>query len=137
MAANAKLLILAIDDAEASLATAQIVTEHFPKLKVLARARNRDHAFKLRDLGINFIKRETFDSALDLSKEMLVELGYKREHASRLTQKFKLHDESMLIEQHLVQHDEKEMISVSRQGAEQLTQVLNDDIALEKNGSTI
>lgn len=133
-AADAKLLILAIDDAEASLATAKVITEHFPKLKVLARARNRDHAFKLRDLGITFIKRETFDSALDLSKEMLVELGYKREHASRLTERFKLHDESMLIEQHLVKHDEKQMISVSRQGAEQLTQVLNDDIALEKNG---
>ena len=130
-AADAKLLILAIDDVESSLEAAKVITEKFPKLKVLARARNRAHAFSLRDLGITYIKRETFDSAVDLSKEMLVELGYKRDHADRLTDKFRLHDESMLIEQHLVQHDEKQMISVSRQGAEQLTQVLNDDIALK------
>lgn len=130
-AAEAKLLILAIDDVESSVQTAQIIKEHFPKLKVFARARNRNHAFQLRDLGINFIKRETFDSAVDLSKEMLIELGYRRDHADRLIEKFRLHDESMLIEQHLVQHDEKQMISVSRQGAEQLTQVLNDDIDLK------
>lgn len=128
---DAKLLILAIDDVDSSLEAAKTIKENFPKLKILARARNRQHAFKLRDLGITFIKRETFDSAVDLSKEMLVELGYQREHADRLTDKFRLHDESMLIEQHLVQHDEKQMISVSRQGAEQLNQVLNDDIALK------
>ncbi len=130
-AADAKLVILAIDDIDSSLEAAKVITEKFPKLKVLARARNRAHAFQLRDLGITYIKRETFDSAVDLSKEMLVELGYKRDHADRLTDKFRLHDESMLIEQHLVHHDEKQMISVSRQGAEQLTQVLNDDIALK------
>ena len=130
-AADAKLLILAIDDVDSSLETAKTIKENFPKLKILARARNRNHAFKLRDLGITFIKRETFDSAVDLSKEMLVELGYKREHADQLTDKFRLHDESMLIEQHLVHHDEKQMISVSRQGAEQLNQVLNDDIQLK------
>lgn len=130
-AADAKLLILAIDDVDSSIETAKIITEQFPKLKILARARNRDHAFQLRDLGINFIKRETFDAAVELSKEMLVELGYKRDHADRLTDKFRLHDESMLIEQHLIRHDEKQMISVSRQGAEQLTQVLNDDIVLK------
>ncbi len=130
-AADAKLLILAIDDVESSIEAAKVITEQFPKLKILARARNRDHAFQLRDLGITFIKRETFDAAVELSKEMLVELGYKRDHADRLTDKFKLHDESMLIEQHLIRHDEKQMISISRQGAEQLTQVLNDDIVLK------
>ncbi len=130
-AADATLLILAIDDVDSSIEAAKVITEQFPKLKILARARNRDHAFQLRDLGISFIKRETFDAAVELSKEMLVELGYKRDHADRLTDKFKLHDESMLIEQHLIRHDEKQMISVSRQGAEQLTQVLNDDIVLK------
>jgi len=130
-AADAKLLILAIDDVESSIAAAKIITEQFPKLKILARARNRDHAFQLRDLGISFIKRETFDAAVELSKEMLVELGYKRDQADRLTDKFRLHDESMLIEQHLIRHDEKQMISISHQGAEQLTQVLNDDIVLK------
>lgn len=130
-AADAKLLILAIDDIDSSIEAAKIITEQFPKLKILARARNRNHAFQLRDLGISFIKRETFDSAVDLSNQMLVELGYQRDQADRLTEKFRLHDESMLIEQHLVHHDETQMISVSRQGAEQLTQVLNDDITLK------
>lgn len=130
-ASEAKLLILAIDDIESSVATARNVKNHFPKLKILARARNRQHAFELRDLELTFIKRETFDSAVDLSREMLVELGFSRDQSERLTEKFRLHDESMLIEQHLVRHDEKMLIGLSRQGAEQLTQVLTDDIALK------
>lgn len=104
--------------------------EHFPNLKILARARNRQHVFELKDLGIDFIKRETLDAAVELSKEILLELGYDRKAAESLTTKFKLHDESMLIEQYRVHRDDKLLVSVARQGTEQLAQVLKDDIGL-------
>jgi glutathione-regulated potassium-efflux system ancillary protein KefC len=127
---EAKLLVLAVDNMESSVATVQAVRERYPKLKILARARNRQHAFELRDLNVQFIKRETFDSAVELSNEMLFELGFSRERADLITKKFRLHDESMLIEQHLIRHDESLYVSHSRAGAEQLTQVLKDDINL-------
>jgi hypothetical protein len=43
-ATKAKYFILAIDDVEASLECAKTVLEHFPHLKIFARARNRGHA---------------------------------------------------------------------------------------------
>jgi len=41
---KAQILVLAIDDVEASLRTAENTRRHFPKLKIYARARNRFHA---------------------------------------------------------------------------------------------
>ncbi|MGZ5126925.1 MAG: monovalent cation:proton antiporter-2 (CPA2) family protein, partial [Burkholderiales bacterium] len=54
-AADAKLFVLAIDDVEASVKTAAVVRRHFPQLDILARARNRVHYFRLRDLGVKNI----------------------------------------------------------------------------------
>ena len=48
---KAKILVIAVDDVEASLRIAETVTLHFPKLKIVARARNRQHAYRLMDLG--------------------------------------------------------------------------------------
>src|SRR5439155_26859974 len=44
-AASARILVLAIDDVDASTRTAVLAREQFPGLKVFARARNRQHAF--------------------------------------------------------------------------------------------
>ncbi len=48
-AESADLFVLAIDEMDASLRTAEIVRTYFPDLKILARARNRQHAFALMD----------------------------------------------------------------------------------------
>ena len=58
-AGRAELLVLAIDDVEASVRTAELARKHFPRLRVLARARNRQHAFRLIDLGVEQVQRET------------------------------------------------------------------------------
>ena len=65
---DAKLFILAIDDVEASVKTATIVRKHFPDLPILARARNRVHHYRLRDLGIEAIERETLLSSLETAR---------------------------------------------------------------------
>jgi len=57
-ARRAKLFVLAIDDVESSLKTADTVREHFPNLKIIARARNRQHAFELLDREVTVIHRE-------------------------------------------------------------------------------
>ena len=62
-ARDAKLFVLAIDDVEASIKTAAVVRKHFPDLPILARARNRVHLYRLRDLDIEAIERETFRRA--------------------------------------------------------------------------
>ena len=56
---KAKLFVLAIDDVESSIRTAEMVSRHFPDVKIYARARNRFHAHRLMDLGVELIERET------------------------------------------------------------------------------
>ncbi len=60
---KARAFVLAIDDVEASLRTAELVRRLYPELPIYARARNRNHAHRLLDLGIKAIQRETFLSA--------------------------------------------------------------------------
>ena len=78
----ADVLVLAIDDVEASVRTAEMARRHFPKLRVLARARNRQHAFRLLETGVDEIWRETFASSLELAEAALVALGTARETAA-------------------------------------------------------
>lgn len=126
-AAYAKYFILAIDDVEQSLKTAQLVKTQFPNLTIFARARNRGHTFDLMELGIQHIKREIFDSSVSFSKQLLLAMGFEKEKATRITERFKTHDELMIQEQFKVRQDDKSFISVSQQGVAQLAQVLNDD----------
>jgi glutathione-regulated potassium-efflux system protein KefB len=74
-AKKASAFVLAIDDVEASLRTAEVVRRHFPDLPIYARARNRNHAHRLMALGVEMIHRETFRSSLDLTADLLRGLG--------------------------------------------------------------
>jgi len=131
-AARAKYFVLAIDDVESSLATARLVKEEFPNLTILARARNRGHVFELMDLGVQHIKRETFDSGLSFVGELLEKMGFSPKKSADLVERFRAHDERMLVEQHRVRKDDKMFISMAKQSTAQLAQVLNDDTLSER-----
>jgi len=126
-AAKAKYFVLAIDDVEQSLKTAELVKTNFPHLNIFARARNRGHSFDLMDLGVENIKREMFDSSVSFSKQLLLAMGFEKEKAAKIIERFRVHDEVMLKEQYKVRQDDKSFISVSQQGVAQLAQVLNED----------
>ena len=92
-AEQASVLVIAIDDVEASIRTAEIARRHFPDLRILARARNRQHAFRLMDAGVTEIWRETFASSLELAEATLVALGTARDAAASQVRRFRAHDE--------------------------------------------
>lgn len=126
--AKAKYFILGIDNVELSLETARVVKENFPHVKLFARARNRGHAYDLMDMKVPFIKRELFDSSVYFVEELLVEMGFEKEKAAKIVDRFKRHDELMLKEQYKVRADDTALISVSKQANIQLAQVLKEDI---------
>jgi monovalent cation:proton antiporter-2 (CPA2) family protein len=126
---KAKLFILAIDEIEASVKVAQIVRKHFPDLKILARARNRTHAFRLMDLGVHDVWRETLSSSLALSKHLLFDLGFSKDAAIKAVEIFRDNDQKLLYDQYVVKEDEKRMISASKEAGEQLTELLKLDLA--------
>jgi len=128
-AAQAKLFVLAIDDVEASVRAATVVRRHFPTLTVIARARNRVHYFRLRDLGIRVIERETFRASLEIAREALRQCGFAAAAADRAIDLFDRHDREQLDVQYAVQHDEAQLIQTSMQAAEQLRELFEADVA--------
>jgi len=128
-AKHAKILVLAIDDVESSLKTARAAREHFPHLKIFARARNRQHVYELMTAGAHVINRETFASSLELSEQLLVELGLSEEKANNTILKFRGHDERVLIEQQKLYGDEVKLVNYSKQAAAQLVNLFRADKA--------
>ena len=124
---KARLFVLAIDHVEASIRTAQTVRKHFPDLKIYARARNRFHAYRLMDLGVELFERETFRSALHLAQEVLEALGMPAWEAQQTVARFKTHDENTLARQHAVYHDESKLIQTSKEAADELQGLLESD----------
>lgn len=126
-AGEAKLFVLAIDDVEASVKTAAVVRRHFPNLPILARARNRVHYFRLRDLGVKAVYRETFPSSLEAAHQALLRLGFGIAAAERAITLFRQHDQAQLEAQYAVQHDEAQLIQTSQQAAQQLRDLFEAD----------
>jgi voltage-gated potassium channel Kch len=128
-AAKAKFLVVAVDDVDTSKKLAHMAKEHYPNLKIYVRARNRAHVFDLLDMGIEMshIRRETLESSLLLTKELLVDLGFPTDRARAVIERFHRHDELMLAEQYKVRHDSKLFLDTARQGVQQLSEVLRED----------
>jgi glutathione-regulated potassium-efflux system ancillary protein KefC/glutathione-regulated potassium-efflux system protein KefB len=126
-AQNAEVFVLAIDDVDASVRTAELIRQHFPNLKVFARARNRQHAFRLMDLNVRYTIRETLVSSLELSVQVLEALGLPKTKSLETIARFRQHDEITMARQQAVKNDEKKFMETSRESAEQLLHLFEVD----------
>jgi monovalent cation:proton antiporter-2 (CPA2) family protein len=95
---RARLFILAIDDKDQATQIAETVQKHFPKLKILARARDRMHYFELRRMGIECAFRELFGSSYDMGVDALKRLGFRAHTAHRLAERWRRHEQRELDE---------------------------------------
>lgn len=126
-AERAEVFVLTTDDPDTSIRTARLLKRMYPHLKIFARARNRQHAFKLMDLGVEAVIRETFHSSLEMSEQVLEALGVPPEVAAERRERFRMHDERMLREQHLVYDDEAALIASSQQALRDLERLFEAD----------
>ncbi len=126
-AERAEVFVVATDDPEANVRTARLVKRLFPNLKVYARARNRQHAFRLMDLSVDKVVRETLDGSLELTRNVLEGLGFSPEVAAERVARFRQHDEKMLAEQHLVYDDEAALMQSAEASRRELQQLFEAD----------
>jgi voltage-gated potassium channel Kch len=126
-AAQARILVVAIDSQGKAVEMVRIAKEHFPNLKVLARAYDRSHAYRLMEAGADVVTRETFGSALILGEEAYKALGFEDVQAYRIMRTFKRHDEEGLEKLYELWGDEKSYGMQIRQHLEELKKVLQDD----------
>ena len=127
--ADARAFVLAIDDTDASVRTAHIVRTHYPHVPVYARARDRNHAHQLMELGVTIIRRETFHSALKLTEDLLLGLGLTAAQASRTVETFRKHDEQRLANDFALAGDEERLQQRARKAAEELERLFAQDAA--------
>jgi glutathione-regulated potassium-efflux system ancillary protein KefC len=117
---KARVFVLAIDDVEQSLECAKLVLAHFPHCHLVARARNAAHYAKLRALGVQHVERETLDSSLMSGRSVLELMGWLPHHARTQAQRFRRHSIDLLEELAPHMADQKRIISMSKQGRQQL-----------------
>jgi monovalent cation:proton antiporter-2 (CPA2) family protein len=123
------LLVLTIDDAEQSLKTATVVRRAFPNVRILARAHNRHHELRLRELGVDWVIRATLMSSLEMARELLVTVGASAEQASRSIDRFRDHDRGVLARQSAIFEDDKAYRQTTQEALEELKQIVADDKA--------
>lgn len=124
---KARAFVLAIDDVEASMRTAELVRSRYPHVPVYARVRNRNHAHRMLDLGVKAIRRETFLSALDMTRVLLVGLGRSEREAERTVATFRRHDERRLIEDYQHYTDIEKMQDKARSDFATLSRLFDED----------
>jgi len=98
---------------------------------VFARARNRQHAFKLMDLGVHVVVRETLHSSLEMGQLLMEALGMPAEVAKERRERFLAHDERVLREQYLIYDDEAALIANSEQNRRDLDRLFEADAVPE------
>ena len=127
----------AIDDMEDSLKLTDIAREHFPNLKIVARARNITHYIELRQRGVEIVERETFESALLAGRHALEVLGFDRFRARDMANIFRRHNIS--VTEAMIPHfdDDDRLVSAAKAGRDELAeQFAKDRKQFEKEHSS-
>lgn len=124
---KAEVFVLAMDDPQANLRVARLIRRQFPHLKLIARARNRQHAFRLMDLGVDEPVRETLHSSLLMTRMTLEALGIAPERAADQVRRFAENDAQLLKSQYLVYDDDAKLVQTSREALSDLQQLLDAD----------
>ncbi len=114
-AADARILISAVDGLAETQAVFATAKKHFPHMRVLVRARHRFDAYELMDLGIKDIYRDHLDTSIRLGVDVLRHLGHRAHSAHRAGQQFREYDEAGLAKLAPLRHDMKDYISNVRE----------------------
>ena len=125
---KALAFVLAIDSVDNSIRVAEMVRRNFPELPIYARARDRIHVHKLMDLGVTIIERETFLSALELTRKLLRGLGLSPAEVKRLLETFKRQDEKRLFDDYKYYTDTEKVRANALTAAVELEELFARDV---------
>ncbi|MCJ0762104.1 glutathione-regulated potassium-efflux system protein KefC [Variovorax terrae] len=128
-AGTAKILVIAVDGQEQSLAIVELAKEHFPHLELVARARDVTHWNELRDRGVMRVEREVFESSLRSARTVLEVLGYPPHEARQSALRFRRHNLALFEQMHPHHRDRAKLIAVVKQGRQQLEEQMAQERA--------
>ncbi|MEP4891520.1 MAG: monovalent cation:proton antiporter-2 (CPA2) family protein [Aliiglaciecola sp.] len=130
---KASILLIAVDNIEDTFKIVALVSEQFPHVKMVVRARNRDAVMRLSKVeNLRFV-RELFWSGLRAAEFVLEDFGFDKKQAEHMCDIFEKHDEKILKEVLEADSDLSELIEVSKKGRADLETLFANDI--EKIGA--
>jgi monovalent cation:proton antiporter-2 (CPA2) family protein len=125
-AADAKVILITIDDAEKRLEMIETIKKHFPNLQMMVRSSHRYDAYDQMNAGMLHIYRETLDSSLRMGVDTMKLLGHRSYTATRAAQTFLKYDE-MAVKKLSSIRDQKQYINTSREFIEELEKIIQND----------
>lgn len=128
---QAEYFVIATDDPEINIKTAELVHRLYPHVKIISRARNRQHVHRLVDHGAQAV-RETYYSSLEITRRTLVGLGLSQSQADARINRFKRHDEQVLQAQHAIYDDEAKVMQTAQEARAELARLFESDRQDEK-----
>ncbi|MEN5180252.1 glutathione-regulated potassium-efflux system protein KefC [Comamonas odontotermitis] len=121
-AEKAEVMVIAVDDESQTNQIVKLVQQHFPHLKIVTRAKDVAHWFALRDMGVQYVDRELFDSSLQTAEKTLELMGYTPEDAQYVVTVFRAHNIELTNKMYEHRNDRETMLAVGRQGRDQLVE---------------
>ncbi|MBY0554964.1 glutathione-regulated potassium-efflux system protein KefC [bacterium] len=130
---QAKVLVVAIDEVESNLKLVKMAREHFPHLKIFARARNVQHTYDLMDLNVESIERETFESSLKMGSSVLQSLGWAPYDSVKAAHIFRRHNMEVIEMLHPRRKDTEDMVARAKQSREDLAKMFEEEHEIRLN----
>ena len=96
---KAKCVVIGINDTDRIESIVQNLKDAYPKLPILARTYDRQTTVSLIKQDVDFIVRETFESALTLSRATLMQLGINKIEADEVIAEVRYLDQERLNEE--------------------------------------
>ncbi len=131
-AARAKILVIALRDAETTTRIVEAVKRDFSHLKIFLRAHGRIEAYDYLDLGEERIYRETLDSSLRMGTDVIRELGVPAYAASRAAKIYRQADEASVRRMALHRHDRAKFLDVAREAVNAFDELMRADTTVRE-----
>lgn len=132
-AEKAEAIVICKTDPQKVMEIVALCKQHFPHLKILARARSRVEAYELLSEGVDHFSRETFYGALDLGRQTLTSLGMHPYQAKRAESHFKKLDVAMLKELLPLHSDDKVLASKAKAARIELEEIFGLEMENERS----
>ncbi|MFC1796674.1 cation:proton antiporter [Pseudomonadota bacterium] len=133
--AEAKVLVIAIDERESITELVRYVSDNYPTVYIVARATDRHHVYELWAAGARDIIRETFDSSLRIGRSTLQALGVHPYDAERQVRGFVLNDQQHMrgvadiYDPDIPPHENPDYVSKSKEYLDRTEQMMQGNSA--------
>ncbi|ENU24650.1 hypothetical protein F993_00896 [Acinetobacter proteolyticus] len=92
-ASTAQAIVVCVDSKETTNRIVELVTHEFPLAKLLVRSYDREHSLYLVKHQVDYMIRETFESAIKFGGVILQELGVDEDEVQRITDEIRDRDD--------------------------------------------